>query len=253
MKISSNLNETYRPTDPAIWTGRKTDSVIGHQYWYQAIKLVDLKSAFSVIDDSKQNFALIGYACDEGVRRNQGRVGAVDGPIAIRKSLAKVALHFDNKNVIDVGDVLCIDNKMEDCQHQFSKVVEQLVNNNIIPIGLGGGHDIAYAHFMGLHAALENKSIGIINFDAHFDLRPVEQQSNSGTPFNQICQFLKSNHKDFNYFAIGIQKQSNTKQLFEIAKETGTQIIFNNECVLENIKSVISAIDVFLNKLTYYI
>ena len=32
----------------------------------------------------------------------------------------------------------------------------------------------------------QKNKIGIINFDAHFDLRPIENQSNSGTPFNQI-------------------------------------------------------------------
>ena len=28
---------------------------------------------------------LLGYACDEGVRRNGGRVGAAGGPAAVRK------------------------------------------------------------------------------------------------------------------------------------------------------------------------
>ena len=38
---------------------------------------------------------LIGFACDEGVRRNGGRVGAKDGPRAIRAALANLAWHQD--------------------------------------------------------------------------------------------------------------------------------------------------------------
>ncbi|MDC1464221.1 formimidoylglutamase [Polaribacter sp.] len=88
---------------------------------------------------------------------------------------------------------------------------------------------MAYANFNGIKDALKNISknkIGIINFDAHFDLRAVETQPNSGTPFNQIL----TENNDVAYFAIGIQQQSNPKELFEIAVKKNVSYVSNFDC-----------------------
>ena len=37
------------------------------------------------------DIALLGFACDEGVRRNKGRTGAADGPATLRRALANMA------------------------------------------------------------------------------------------------------------------------------------------------------------------
>lgn len=39
------------------------------------------------------DIALLGFACDEGVRRNKGRTGAADGPATLRRALANMASH----------------------------------------------------------------------------------------------------------------------------------------------------------------
>ena len=61
-------------------------------------------------------------------------------------------------------------------------------------IVIGGGHETAWGHFQGL--AHPNKDIAILNFDAHFDLRPLinGQLGSSGTPFRQIHNFLTTNN-----------------------------------------------------------
>ena len=51
---------------------------------------------------------IIGYACDEGVRRNNGRVGAKNGPDAIRKCIGNLPLR-----VVDKGNVVCKDWNLE--------------------------------------------------------------------------------------------------------------------------------------------
>ena len=50
--------------------------------------------------------ALQGFACDAGVARNHGRVGAAAGPTAIRRALANMAAN-DIGPVDDLGDVAC--------------------------------------------------------------------------------------------------------------------------------------------------
>ena len=153
----------------------------------------------------KPDIALIGYACDEGVRRNLGRPGARQGPTAIRQQLGKVAWHLPT-SVVDVGDVVCQGEALETCQSQFSELITSLIKHDIFPIGLGGGHDIAYAHFRGIWNAFPENAkprIGIVNLDAHFDLRPLKGQANSGTPFYQIL----SEYEGVGYSAVGIQKR----------------------------------------------
>ncbi len=223
------VNTDYQPGQKIYWTGRKSNPDIGNQYWHQEIELLDIHN----LNQNKIDIALIGYVCDEGVRRNSGRVGAALGPKAIRERLAKLPIHFASKRVIDVGDICCIEEDMEACQQAFSNIICKLISNKTFPIALGGGHDMAYGHFMGIRKAVKNtskKKIGIINFDAHFDLRPVEKKSNSGTPFNQIITELKKIGETIDYFAIGIQRQSNTKELFEIAKNENVDYAINYDC-----------------------
>lgn len=224
------LNADYQPAHRIYWTGRKSNPGIGKQYWHQEIELYDIND---LKKESNIDIALVGYVCDEGVRRNLGRVGSEQGPRLIRERLAKLPIHFDSIRVGDVGDIICLEEDMESCQQAFSNIISQLISKNIFPIGLGGGHDMAYGHFMGIRDAIKNTDksrIGIINFDAHFDLRPVEKKSNSGTPFNQVISELKETNENVDYFAIGIQQQSNTKELFDIAKKEHIDYAINYDC-----------------------
>ncbi|MGI9552375.1 MAG: formimidoylglutamase, partial [Aurantibacter sp.] len=175
---------TYKKTNPELWTGRTSDLKLS---LHEKVELVDLD--LKTPDPSQKTIAILGYACDEGVRRNQGRIGAVEGPSAIRKQLGRMPNHLDlETKLLDVGSILCHDGDMEAAQSRLSEKVFQLLENKTFPILLGGGHDIAYGHYNGIKQYLgKNKSVGIINFDAHFDLRKNEKGNNSGTPFYQIA------------------------------------------------------------------
>jgi formiminoglutamase len=250
--INSLLNIEYQPAQKIYWSGRKSNPDIGNQYWHQAINLFHIDYLTKgLFRKNSIDIALLGYVCDEGVRRNVGRVGANQGPRVIRERLARLPIHFESKTIADFGDIICLDEDMESCQKVFSKLISKLIRKNIFPIGIGGGHDMAYAHFMGIKDALKNTSknkIGIINFDAHFDLRPVDQKPNSGTPFNQIMTELEKENEKINYFAIGIQQQSNTKELFEIAKNNNINYAINYEC-----ESSKTELDFLIQRLTNFI
>lgn len=243
MDFFKDLIIGYRIGKIKNWTGRFSKHE--NQYWHQNIQVSSIEDTAT----QKTNIGLVGYICDDGVKRNLGRVGAKKGPKNVRNKLAKLPIHYTNKKVTDFGDVICIDNHVEDCQKGLSKIIGKLISENILPIAIGGGHDIAYANFNGIKMALENKSkknIGIINFDAHFDLRNVEIAPNSGTPFNQIL----SENKEISYFAIGIQQQSNTKELFEIAKEKEVSFVTNFECETFDI-NLENKLNEFIEKVDY--
>ncbi|MFT5886216.1 MAG: formiminoglutamase [Arcticibacterium sp.] len=239
-KLLSNLDRYKPPTENCCF-GRSTSADAGIQYWYQAIKTINLQKSLL----SSGNIAIVGYQCEEGIRRNLGRIGAKEGADAARKQLAKLAYHHSRKNILDVGNVVCDDTNLESTQQNLSDIISQLVSHNIFSIVIGGGHDVAYGHFKGLQQGLnlkENSKIGIINFDAHFDLRPVGKAGNSGTPFSQI---LEEHGDRVKYLALGIQQQSNTKELFNNADRLGVKHLFNYDCEVSNIKAIFSTIDTF--------
>jgi formiminoglutamase len=57
-----------------------------------------------------------------------------------------------------------------------------------IPIIIGGDHSITAPAVRGFCAANPGKKVGIINFDAHFDVRNLEHGPHNGTPFRQIIE-----------------------------------------------------------------
>ena len=134
---------------------------------------------------------------------------------------------------LDLGDIICTDLDMEGAQRALAQVVAYALANGYKPLVIGGGHEVAYGHYNGindyinsLETAKNTDSIGIINFDAHFDLRePNENGTNSGTGFFQIASDCKSTGKPFRYMPVGIQLNSNTKYLFDTAAGLGVKYI----------------------------
>jgi formiminoglutamase len=241
-------NDRYNPPNEKCWVGRSTASALGFQYWYQTIDTINLQK--STLNSAK--IAILGYQCEEGIRRNLGRIGAKEGADAVRKQLSKLAFHHVQKSIIDAGNVVCNDRNLASTQLTLSNIISELVGQNIFPIIIGGGHDVAYGHFKGLHEGLslqEDAKIGIINFDAHFDLRPVVKAGNSGTPFTQI---LEEYGESVKYLALGIQQQSNTKELFDNAERLGVKYLLNYDCEVSNIKAIFSTIDTIQAEVDYF-
>jgi formiminoglutamase len=204
------------PVNMSVWTGR-VDSDEGPRAlrWHQTVKPIEAAN--------KPGIALLGFACDEGVRRNQGRVGARKGPLAIRQMLAGMALH-QTRPIYDCGDVECAGEKLEQAHADYVGRVSTLLNAGHFPVGLGGGHEIAYGTFLGLANFLKTKSatprIGIVNLDAHFDLRTAAQP-NSGTSFLRMADYCRTNGMPYRYCCLGIAEPGNTAALFDRARELG--------------------------------
>lgn len=258
MKLQTTLSieKNYQAPQNDLWTGRATDPTIGKQYWHQFIEFTnihdinDIHSMDHSNDENSPTIGLLGYACEEGVRRNLGRIGTKDAPNVVKQRLGKLSYHHANKRVVDLGNVFCDNDELEACQAALAKSVNHLLSNSIFPIVIGGGHDIAFGHFEGIWNAMNNGNsshpkIGIINFDAHFDLRPFHHAPNSGTPFNQI---LSQYGEVVDYLVLGLQKASNTQSLFEIAQAHRVEYLFNDECTLYNMAAIKSRLDAFAER-----
>ena len=216
MKLANILN--YETTKQALWTGRK-DSLPGERF-FQHVQCVDIRSYSLQLNSSNslQQPIMLGFCSDEGIRRNGGRIGAKAGPNQLREQLAKLACH-SGKQFIDIGNIVCHDDQLETAQQQFAKLISHCHQQGMKTIAFGGGHEMAWGHFSGLTS--HYPKIGIINFDAHFDIRPIDdgQYGTSGTPFWQIKQHCQQHQLPFDYCCLGIQSLANTNSLFERAHD----------------------------------
>lgn len=215
---------TYLATAPAVWQGRNDGEDNDQLRWHQIMHLVDINEGnFPALEKKQTGIALIGFCCDEGVKRNLGRVGAAEAPAAIRKACKNFPFVTPRIVYADAGDILCNDGDVEAAQALLAVKVATIHDAGYLPIVLGGGQEAVYGTFCG-HTPLSKKDeLGIINFDAHFDLRPYneDQGANSGTWAYQINEHCKKAGIPFHYLVMGIQQYSNTLRFFEMANDMG--------------------------------
>lgn len=210
--------------DMTSWQGRVDPETDGIR-WHQRVRPWQASAPTGM--------ALLGFASDAGVVRNKGRAGARNGPQAIRRMLANLAWHeHGEQNIYDAGDVACGDDSngqaLEQAQFELAEQAAELLNAGHRPMLLGGGHAIAYASWQALAAHLEQRAkrprIGIINLDAHFDLRDPSHVHSSGTPFAQIADDCQARDWPFHYACLGVSRASNTAALFRRARELGVLV-----------------------------
>ncbi len=218
-----------RAPSPAQWSGRDDAADGGRaRRWHQCVRPADATGAPIV---------LLGFACDAGVARNAGRAGAAAGPEALRRALANVAAHAVSA-VGDLGDVVCEDDALEAAQAEYAAVVAKAIGAGSLPIGLGGGHEIAYGSYCGLRDALRGTGgsgpIGIVNFDAHFDLRSGSRAT-SGTPFRQILENAAAAGQRVEYHCLGVSRYANTAALFDRARELDVRWVPDEEMLAERL------------------
>ncbi len=246
------FNTNYKPTDETLWQGRiDSESNFDAFRWHQWVECIDLRKEDLNLYTGKLGFAFIGFCCDEGVRRNKGRTGAAKGPKSIRKELTNLPCRFTKEvKIFDAGDILCENSNLEESQKLLSKAVEKILSLNLFPIVLGGGHEIAFGHYNGiLDYVYKNNPrphIGIVNFDAHFDLRPYPNGGTSGTMFRQIADKCKEKDLKYSYFCIGIQKHSNTVELFKTADKLGAEYILAKDIADGDNWNVLEKLDDFM-------
>lgn len=138
--------------------------------------------------------ALVGFPSDAGVARNGGRVGAAEGPRALRAALytmtpdVRAAASFEALlgATVDLGDVP-VSGDVEADQERLGAVVADLLGRGVVPIVLGGGHETTYGHALGFLAS--GRPVGLLNWDAHADVRPLRDGlGHSGSPFRQALE-----------------------------------------------------------------
>lgn len=223
-----------------IWTGR----LDGNEPLYHRIfQRVSSENQYEKI--SPNDFVLHGFAVDEGVKRNKGRVGAKEAPDLLRKNISNFPVINPNFILKDFGDISCTDGNLEYAQTKLSDKIQLVLQKGAKSVVFGGGHEVMFAHYSGIKKAFPEQKIGIINIDAHFDNREIEADTgaSSGTGFWQIAQ-----ESDIHSLHIGIQRNSNTLKLFDTAHQYGMKYLLAEELFFDNLPNLYSKITEFLDQ-----
>jgi formiminoglutamase len=231
--------------DEKVWSGRSDEGEPGdtRRIFNQVVPFGGarrregvLRAAPCVESDAT---VIVGFGADEGVRRNQGRVGAAHAPKELRRVLAGLPAKMSVATLADAGDVVCDDGDLEGAQAELANVVSDVLASGGRPLVFGGGHEVAWGTYSGLRlyqdrvdgvraesVATATRKLLIINFDAHFDLRQ-KRPANSGTPFDQIANDCAERGVPFNYVCFGISDLGNTASLFAHAEELGVRYVLD--------------------------
>lgn len=184
------------------------------------VELVDTNE----IDWGQQlnSLCLVGYPDDEGIQLNHGRLGAKDGPDAIRTLLYKLTAPAEKDfRISDIGN-LKTDTDLANRHEQAQRIICNLTKHKKKWLSLGGGHDYGYPDAAGfVEAHIKNKPV-VINFDAHLDVRPTEKGLNSGTSFFRLLEQFGSK---FEFIEVGIQEHCNSRYHEKYVLSKGGKII----------------------------
>ena len=215
------------------WSGRIDGEESDVLRVHQIVKQMDLEKLLEEQETGKK-VCFVSFNSDEGIIRNKGRIGAKDGWRELKHNLSSFPVLEDEIQFYDLEIPIEIeDNNLEKAQEELSEIVKKLKEKNYLVVVLGGGHEIAYGTFTGIKkygkSKEESPKIGIVNIDAHFDMRDYDKGCTSGSMFLQIADDCKKENLKFNYNVFGIQKFSNTRRLFNKAETLGVNYVLASE------------------------
>ncbi len=166
--------------------------------------------------------AIVGYPDDEGIGKNGGRIGAKEGPNAIRHWLYRMTAHARRPVLpfFDLGN-LRFNSDLDHRHKDVAAAVENLLGHGHQVLAFGGGNDYAFADGLGFLNAFKDERPIIVNVDAHLDVRDLRYGLTSGTPFYRLLESDNS----FDFVELGVQSHCNAKTHWDYVEKKGGRII----------------------------
>ncbi|HXS97613.1 MAG TPA: agmatinase family protein [Candidatus Limnocylindrales bacterium] len=148
-------------------------------------------------------------------------------PAAIRKALERYSTydlspHRDLRHmgVRDFGDLDVAGLSPDEAFTPLKDAVSAALKDTPALVLLGGDNSISYPAAMAL--ATDPKRCGLITFDAHFDLRDLDNGLTNGNP---VRAMLRDGWVGDHIFQIGLQRFTNSEAYAKVAREAGIHVI----------------------------
>jgi formiminoglutamase len=178
---------------------------------------------------------LLGFPYDRGVEINGGRVGAAEGPAHFRAWLKKYGVADNPETGVDLARITVNDAgdvppglPLAQAHELLSQKTEAILRAGGIPFVVGGSNDQSYPNAVALLRSVVPDSVGVVNIDAHLDVRPLQDgQAHSGSAFRQLLEDPRFSGTRFIEFAA--QGAQCSREHAEYVRTQGGRILWLEE------------------------
>jgi formiminoglutamase len=155
------------------------------------------------------NVVLLGFPYDTGVEINGGRPGARLGPEKFRSWIRRYGtannpefnINLSGITLADAGDIP-VGLPLDQSHTALTEQTTSIIQKGGIPFVVGGGNDQSYPNARALLDSKPDTPVGVINIDAHLDVRPLKDgQAHSGSPFRLLLEDARFSGSQFIEFA----------------------------------------------------
>lgn len=129
----------------------------------------------------------------------------------IRKSLYNLYPGNWSTEIADLGNLILGEN-VEQTYGRIISMLSILFEKNIIPIIIGGSHDLLYANYRA-YDSFKN-TVNIVNIDSNFDIGDSAKPINNLSYLGKII--LDEPHNLFNYSNLGYQTYHNSQEEIDL-------------------------------------
>jgi formiminoglutamase len=157
-----DLTIFFSPVDESLFSDLSSVSCFYKSLRIFSEKMPDYKGA---------HMAIIGIGEARGNKLNEG---TSQGPDEVRKKLYQLKRGTGNYRIVDLGN-LNVGHDLAETYTRLSEVCRILLENNVLPIIIGGSQDLDY----GQYAAYETleKLVSFLNVDALLDLEDKTEET----------------------------------------------------------------------------
>ena len=166
-----DLTILFSPLQEEIWSDIRSNSSIYNQISVFSEKMPSYSDA---------QIAIFGIEEERGAG---ACLGTRQAPDEIRKKLYSLKRVSGNHRIVDLGNLLP-GHDLNETYVRISEVCRILMEKNVLPILLGGSHDLDYGQYMAYESL--GKLVGFLNVDAFLDLEDLEGSIPNGNHLHKI-------------------------------------------------------------------
>ena len=201
--LTSPFDNLLKPVDDHLIVHNELMSslILGNKIQIHTSKrgIPDLDTTKIVIIGVPENRNSIDYLGDE-LNLNE-----------IRKSLYNLYPGNWSTEIADLGNIILGEN-IEQTYGRIISMLSILFEKNIIPIIIGGSHDLLYANYRAYDSF--KSTVNIVNIDSNFDIGDSAKPINNLSYLGKII--LDEPHNLFNYSNLGYQTYHNSQEEIDL-------------------------------------
>jgi formiminoglutamase len=166
-----DLTLFFSPIEESVYSHLTAQSCFYKNIRVYSDKMPDYKGAHLAIFGVKES------------RGASGNTGTSNGPDEIRKKLYQLKRGSGQYRIVDLGN-LNAGHDLDETYTRISEVCRMLLENNVLPVIIGGSHDLDYGQYSA-YETLE-KLVSFLNVDAFLDLEEKSDGNQSRQHIHKV-------------------------------------------------------------------